>query len=612
MFRWFENRIDAFPKKQPQVPPRGIVAFCSHHCAGLWPWFILMAIATAAVAGIEVAMFGVLGDMVDWLNTSQKEGFFAREWPLLAGLSFLVLLALPFANTISILLLHQTITTNFPMRIRWNLHRYLLGQSMQYFESDFAGRISTKLMQTSMAVRETLIKLFEITNYVLVYAIGTLILVTAADWRFIIPFAAWIVSYGAILYYFVPRLRKSAESLADARSSMTGRIVDAYANINTVKLFSYNGGEENFAREGLESFQSHSYHQLRLASWVSICIYTSNCLLIFAVGALGVILWQNSLIAVGSIAITLGLALRLKSMAQWVIWEISALFENIGTVADGIQSFTKERAIEDKPHAPALTVKKGAIRFEDVGFHYGKGTGVIEHFNLEIKPGEKVGIIGRSGAGKSTLVNLLLRFYDVEKGRILIDGQNIADVTQESLRHVIGMVTQDTSLLHRSIRDNILYGRPNATEEELVRAVKNAQADGFIPSLQDHYGRRGFDAYVGERGARLSGGQRQRIAISRVILKNAPILILDEATSALDSEAESVIQQNLDQLMEGKTVLAIAHRLSTIAAMDRLIVMDKGAIAEMGTHEELLTKGGLYAKLWQKQVGKTFPFKKSA
>ena len=418
-----------------------------------------------------------------------------------------------------------------------------------------------------------------------------------------LPFIAWIVGYIWLLWYFIPKLRVASEAQADARSLMTGRVVDSYTNIATVKLFSHHEREEKFAREGFENFQKTVHTQMRLVSKFSFSVYFSNCLLLFAVGSIGLLLWQKGDILVGAVAVGIGLVLRLNGMAQWIMWEMSALFENIGIVEDGMHSIAQDRLVEDKPNAKELVVSHGDIRFENVGFHYGKGKGVIENLNLEIKPGQKVGIVGRSGAGKSTLVNLLLRFHDVETGRILIDGQNIADISQESLRANIGVVTQDTSLLHRSLRENIMYGRPDASQDDMLKAVQDAQAEDFITGLRDQNGRVGYDAFVGERGARLSGGQRQRIAISRVILKDAPILILDEATSALDSEVEAAIQENLTRLMRGKTVLAIAHRLSTIAEMDRLIVMDKGKIIEDGSHEELLHKNGVYASLWHRQVG---------
>ncbi|HMT39070.1 MAG TPA: ABC transporter ATP-binding protein, partial [Thermomonas sp.] len=498
---------------------------------------------------------------------------------------------------------HQTLLGNFPMRIRWNVHRYLLRQSMGYFQDEFAGRIATKLMQTSLAVRETVVKLFDIGNYVLVYFGGTLVVAASADWRLMLPFAAWLACYGLLMRWFVPRMGKVSQQQADARSSMTGRIVDSYTNIATVKLFSHSRREQAYAREAMDGFLSTVYRQMRLATSVYSLLYALNMALLFAVGALGIWLWLHGHASVGAVAVASALALRLLGMSHWIMWELSALFENIGTVHDGISSISLPPTVDDAPNAPPLPTARGEIRFRDVAFHYGKGGGVIEHLDLHIAPGEKIGVVGRSGAGKSTLVNLLLRFHDVEAGSVCVDGVDVASVQQDSLRAQIGVVTQDTSLLHRSVRENILYGRPDASDAEMVEAARQANAEAFIAELVDAKGRRGYDAQVGERGVKLSGGQRQRIAIARVLLKNAPILVLDEATSALDSEVEAVIQENLYRLMQGKTVIAIAHRLSTIAAMDRLVVMDAGRIVEAGTHEQLLARGGLYAQLWQRQSG---------
>lgn len=603
MFSWFEQRLDAFPKGESKRPPQGLFAFCLYYTKGVWKWLIVMAIFTSLLALIEVSLFGFLGTVVDWLNSNSRETFFQSQGIKLGLVGILVLVVLPLIVALHSLVMHQTLLGNYPMRIRWLVHRYLLGQSMSFFQNEFSGRISAKVMQTALSVRETVMKLFDVLNYVIVYFSGTLVIAASSDWRLMLPFIAWIVGYIWLLWYFIPKLRIASEAQADARSLMTGRVVDSYTNIATVKLFSHHEREEKFAREGFENFQKTVHTQMRLVSKFSFSVYFSNCLLLFAVGSIGLLLWQKGDILVGAVAVGIGLVLRLNGMAQWIMWEMSALFENIGIVEDGMHSIAQDRLVEDKPNAKELIVSHGDIRFENVGFHYGKGKGVIENLNLEIKPGQKVGIVGRSGAGKSTLVNLLLRFHDVETGRILIDGQNIADISQESLRANIGVVTQDTSLLHRSLRENIMYGRPDASQDEMLKAVQDAQAEDFITGLRDQNGRVGYDAFVGERGARLSGGQRQRIAISRVILKDAPILILDEATSALDSEVEAVIQENLTRLMRGKTVLAIAHRLSTIAEMDRLIVMDKGKIIEDGSHEELLHKNGVYASLWHRQVG---------
>jgi ATP-binding cassette subfamily B multidrug efflux pump len=518
-------------------------------------------------------------------------------------MAFIVLFALPGTVWLHSLLNQQTLMGNYPMRIRWQVHRYLLKQSMSFYQDEFAGRIATKLMQTALAVRECVIKVIDVLNYVIVYFLGMLWIVGSADWRLAAPLGVWLVGYILLLRYFIPRLGKVGEEQANARSVMTGRVVDSYSNIQTVKLFSHAKREATFAREGMMGFLDTVYRSMRLVTVLFGTLYILNALLLFSVTAISLWLWMGQVVTIGAVAVVIGLVLRMWGMSQWIMWEMSGLFENIGTVQDGIASISLPRLVEDRPDAKEIAVSRGEIRFEDIRFHYGKQKGVIENLSLTVKPGEKVGIVGRSGAGKSTLVNLLLRFYDLESGRILIDGQEIAGVKQDSLRAQIGMVTQDTSLLHRSVRENILYGRPDATEEMLVEAARRAEALDFISGLSDHKDRKGFDAYVGDRGVKLSGGQRQRIAIARVMLKDAPILILDEATSALDSEAEAAIQENLYKLMQGKTVIAIAHRLSTIAAMDRLVVMDQGRVIEEGSHEDLVAKGGLYAQLWQRQSG---------
>ncbi|SPU64782.1 ABC transporter [Brucella melitensis] len=562
-----------------------------------------MAIFTTLIAVIEVSLFAFLGNIVDWLSNQSRETFLANEGWRLSLIAGVVLVGLPGVVLIHSLIIHQTLLGNYPMRVRWLMHRYLIRQSMTFFQDEFAGRISTKLMQTALAVRETVMKLLDVLNYVIVYFAGALFIAAAADMRLMIPFAVWLVAYIVLLRIFIPRLRVVSEEQADARSTMTGRIVDSYTNIATVKLFSHSSREETYVRESLDIFMDTVHRQMRLVTLFHFTLYLSNCLLLFAVGAIGIGLWINEAVSIGAVAVGIGLVLRLNGMSQWIMWEMSALFENIGTVEDGITTLARPHEVVDVPNAPALKVARGDLDFDEIGFHYGRGKGVIKNLSLTIPAGQKVGLVGRSGAGKSTLVNLLLRFYDLEKGRILIDGQDISQVTQDSLRANIGMVTQDTSLLHRSVRENIMYGRPDASEEMLQQAIRLAQADQFIPQLVDPKGRRGLDAHVGERGVKLSGGQRQRIAIARVMLKDAPILILDEATSALDSEVEAAIQDSLNTLMEGKTVIAIAHRLSTIAALDCLVVMDKGRIVEDGTHEELVALGGIYASLWARQSG---------
>lgn len=603
MFRWFEKLLDPFPSVEPSQPPKGFFAFCYHFTKGSEKYLIVVAILMALVAITEVWLFSFLGSIVDWLANQERGNFLANEWLKLVAMSAVVLIGLPLMVWLQSLILHQIILGNYPMRIRWLVHRYLLKQSMSYYQDEFPGRVATKLMQTALSVRQVVVSFIEVVNYIGVYFLAMFVIIASADWRLILPLAGWVVVYSILLYYFVPRLGAISKEQADARSTMTGRIVDSYTNIQTVKLFAHGERETRFARESMDLFLVTVHKQMRLVTQLYGFLYIINCLLLFASAALAIGLWLGEAVSLGAVAVVIGLVLRLFGMSQMVMWQLTQLFEAIGTVQDGINSIAVSRTVEDQPQAPPLQVSQGVIEFDQVGFHYGKESGVMDNLNLRIGAGEKVGIVGRSGAGKSTLVNLLLRFYDVQSGRILIDGQNIAEVQQDSLRGHIGMVTQDTSLLHRSVRDNILYGRPDATEEQLLHAAKRAHADDFIHQLSDHQGRTGYNSHVGERGVKLSGGQRQRIAIARVMLKDAPILILDEATSALDSEVETAIQENLYNLMEGKTVIAIAHRLSTIAAMDRLIVMDQGQVIEEGSHDELIRQNGLYAKLWHRQSG---------
>lgn len=602
LFQWFEKRINPFPDEEPGQPPQGLIAFCVYFSRGIAPWLLLAALMMTCVALVEVWLFSFMGNLVNWLAEQDRDSFLATEGWKLAGMAA-VIMGLPLMVLLHSLLSFQVLMGNYPMRIRWLIHRYLLKQSMHYYQEEFAGRIATKLMQTALSVRECVIKLIDVLNYVGVYFIGTLVIMGSADTRLVIPLVVWLIGYILMLRYFVPLMGKVSQRQADARSIMTGRVVDAYTNIQTVKLFSHAQRESAYARESMDGFLGTVHQQMRLVTLFNTCLYLLNSLLLLAVSGLSIWLWLNELISIGALAVALGLVLRLSGMSQWIMWEVAALFENIGTVRDGIGSISVPQQVQDKPAAPALKADKGAISFDQISFHYGQQSGVIDALSLEIKAGEKVGLVGRSGAGKSTLVNLLLRFYDLESGRILIDGQSIADVQQESLRANIGMVSQDTSLLHRSVRDNIAYSRPEASDAEVIQAATRAKADEFIPALRDAKGHTGYDAQVGERGVKLSGGQRQRIAIARVMLKDAPILILDEATSALDSEVESAIQENLYRLMEGKTVIAIAHRLSTIAAMDRLVVMDQGRIVETGSHAELLAQGGIYASLWARQSG---------
>ncbi|HHY0479791.1 ABC transporter ATP-binding protein [Vibrio parahaemolyticus] len=603
MFKRFEGFTEPFPKSTPDQPPSGIFAFLRHYTRGYEKPLIIMSLMSTIVAIVEVMLFGAMGQLVDWLSTSNPETFLQDNRADLIFYGVLLLVVMPLLVVIYSLLVHQTLLGNYPMSIRWLAHRYLLNQSLNFYQDDFAGRVATKVMQTSLAVRETVMKSMDVFVYVTVYFTSMVVMLATADWRLMIPMIVWLLVYIAIQIYFVPKLKDVASEQADARSTMTGRIVDSYTNIQTVKLFSHSQRETQYAEQGMKGFLNTVYRQMRLVTGFDVAVEISNYILVFSVAALSIYLWLDSAISVGAIAIAVSLALRVNGMSMWIMWEVGALFENMGTVVDGMKTLSKPIDIQDKPNAKDLVVSKGGIQFDNVSFHYGENKGVINHLNLDIKPGEKVGLVGRSGAGKSTLVNLLLRFHDVEEGSIKIDGQNIADVTQDSLRSKIGMVTQDTSLLHRSIRDNILYGNPTASEEELLKATKQAHAHEFIETLTDPFGNVGYDAQVGERGVKLSGGQRQRIAISRVLLKDAPLLVLDEATSALDSEVEAAIQESLNELMQGKTVIAIAHRLSTIAQMDRLIVLDKGNVVEQGTHQELIAHNGIYAQLWAHQTG---------
>ncbi|MEZ9370281.1 ABC transporter ATP-binding protein [Shewanella sp. 10N.286.51.B2] len=603
MFKFFESLTNPLPSEEPSQAPKGVYAFCRHYTRGFEKHLIIMSILTATLAILEVSLFGFMGKLVDWLVTKNPQTLMQDEGSTLILMSVVVLVIIPLLVALHAAIVHQTLLGNYPMAIRWQAHRYLLKQSVSFYQDDFAGRIATKVMQTSLAVRETVMKLLDVLMYIIIYFTSMLVMIASADVRLMLPMLVWLFAYIAIQWKLVPKLKAISAKQADARSTMTGRIVDSYTNISTVKLFSHTKQEAEYAQDSMMGFLKTVYGQMRLVTIINVLVQIINYLLAFTIAAVSIWLWADNAITVGAIAIAVSLALRLNGMSQWIMWEISSLFENIGTVTDGMNTLSKPIEIEDKPGAKDIVVNKGKIDFNDVSFHYGEKSGVISNLNLNIKAGEKVGLVGRSGAGKSTLVNLLMRFHDVEKGQVSIDDQPITDVTQDSLRAKIGMVTQDTSLLHRSIRENILYGDPNASEQQLQAAIAQAQAAEFIDDLSDPFGNTGLDAQVGERGVKLSGGQRQRIAIARVLLKNAPILLLDEATSALDSEVEAAIQESLYELMEGKTVIAIAHRLSTIAAMDRLIVIDKGQIVEQGTHQELIKSEGIYAQLWSHQTG---------
>lgn len=603
MFRFFESRVDPYPAEEPSQPPTGLLAFCWSYSKPVAGWLVLMAVLSAGIAVGEVALFGFLGSIVDWLSNAEREGFLEREGLRLWLMGGFLLLVLPTMVLLQSLIIHQTLLGNYPMIARWQMHRFLLQQSLAFFADEFAGRVAAKVMQSSLAVREAVMKVLDVLVYVLVYFIAVVVMIGQSDTRLALPLLSWFIIYLVTVRYFVPKLARVSREQADARSMMTGRVVDSYTNISMVKLFSHAGREADYAKSGMDEFLQTVHRQMRLVTQMQFCVYFNNVLVVFLIASLSIWLWLESVVSVGAIAVAVALALRLNGMSQWIMWEVSALFENIGVVHDGMSMLSKEREVVDPKDAGTLEVPHGKISFRNVTFHYGKSDGVMENLSLDIQPGEKLGLVGRSGAGKTTLTNILLRFYDIESGTITIDGTDISTVSQNSLRSQIGVVTQDTSLLHRSIRDNIAYSRPTASDQEVIEAAKRARAWEFIEELEDGTGRKGLDAFVGERGVKLSGGQRQRIAIARVFLKDAPILVLDEATSALDSEVEAAIQESLFELMEGKTVIAIAHRLSTIASLDRLVVMEQGKIVESGTHSELVANGAIYADLWARQSG---------
>ena len=622
----------------PLPSPRdGMLKFMWACTKGLRGWLLLFMILSAGIGIYEAMLFAWIGNIVDWLGVYTPQNLWAEKGDMLL-LILAVMILSPLWIALSSFIHFQTLQGVFPMQMRWRFHQRMLGQSMQFYQDEFSGRVSAKVMQTALAVRDTVMTVTDMFMYVAVYFITSGIILFNLDSLLLIPFIVWFVLVWLAMWYFIPKLKQTAIVQADARALMTGRITDAYANIMTVKLFSHSRRELDYAKNAMGQFLGTVHAQMRWVSYLEVSTHLISVILVSSTAGIGIYLWQQSAVGVGAIAAATAMALRLNGLTRWIMWQTASLFESIGTVQDGMRTLSAPQTIVDKPNAAILKVSDGRIVFDHVDFSYegeDDATGLNKHksdkpldnthedavipaadsaagtsyaklldnFYLDIKPGEKIGLVGRSGAGKSTLVNLLLRFFDVDKGKIYIDGQAIDEVTQESLRQQIGMVTQDTSLLHRTVRENIAYGRPDATDEEIITAAKQAQAWDFIKDLYDDKGNTGLDTQVGERGVKLSGGQRQRIAISRVMLKNAPILLLDEATSALDSEIEFAITESLNDIMTGKTVIAIAHRLSTIAALDRLVVMDKGRIIEQGSHDELLALNGVYARLWQRQSG---------
>jgi len=602
-FRWFELLLEP-TAPPPRVPPvSGLPAFYWHFARQARWLIVAMFAAGFAVALLDSAIPVFIGRVVTLLSTETPSTLLSHAWPQLAGIAAVMLIVRPAVIATQSLITNQALAPGLSNLIRWQNHWHVVRQSWTFFQNDFAGRIANRVMQTGPSLRESVISATNAVWYILVYGTSAIALMATRDLRLAVPVILWFAAYAVLLRFFVPRMREASRAMSEMRSQLSGRVVDAYTNILTVKLFARPRDEDAFVRDAVDEHTAAFRTQQRLITLFGFSLIMMNAVMIVSSAAIAVWLWIGGHIAVGGVAMTLPLTWQIANMAGWVAQNVTGIFENVGTVQDGMKSIAVERTMPDRPGAVPLHVGRGEVRLEAVTFGYGTTRGVLHGIDLTLAPGERVGLVGRSGAGKSTLVNLLLRFYEVEGGRILIDGQDIAGVTQESLRAQIAMVTQDTSLLHRTIADNIRYGRPEATDAEVREAARRAHAIEFIEGLEDWQGRRGFEAQVGERGVKLSGGQRQRVALARVILKNAPILVLDEATSALDSEAEAAIQEQLDDLMRGRTVLAIAHRLSTIARMDRLVILDRGAIIEAGTHAELLALGGHYADLWERQSG---------
>lgn len=604
LFSWLESRVDVFaPFDERTAPPATVWRFIWYHVREVRGWLVVMLVTAFLFSAIEASLYLLVGWLIDLISTNTPESVFREHTGTLALFAFILLVVRPLVYFANHAVVDQVVVPQLTNRIRWRSHVYTLGHALSYFQNDFAGRLSSRVIQAGQSVRSATVEVIDDMWYVLVFAgVAVGFFGTVSIWL-ILPVLAWLAAYIALIAYFVPRATARSEKNSESRSAATGRIVDSYTNIMTVKLFARGDVERSSVREALSSWAATFLDLTRLITGVSVVLQAMNSVLIVAATGVSLWLWSRGAMTPGEVAAGVGLVLRLVQMSSWVIQQVRGIFEEIGAVKESMETIARPHALTDREDAAPLRVTKGEITFDKVRFHYGKESGVFEALDLTIRPGERIGLIGPSGAGKSTMINLLLRLYDLQGGRIAIDGQDIARVSQDSLRSAIATVTQDNSLLHRSIRENIAYGRPDASDAEIAAAAKAASAHDFILMLNDFEGRTGYDARVGERGVKLSGGQRQRIAIARVILKNAPILLLDEATSALDSEVEAAIQEKLQTLMEGKTVIAIAHRLSTIASLDRLVVMDKGQIVDAGTHQELVARGGLYARLWSRQSG---------
>ncbi|WP_282078503.1 ABC transporter ATP-binding protein [Epibacterium ulvae] len=603
MFRFFENLVDPYcTYSEKNTPPTRLWPFLRDYSQPFKRVFILAALLSIAVAAVEIGLIYYMGRIVDLLNGDPAE-VWQRHGAELIGVALFILLVRPVIQLLDVLLLNNTILPNFGTLIRWRAHKHVLRQSVGWFENDFAGRIANRIMQTPPAAGEVVFQVFDAITFSLAYLIGAAVLLWVADLRLMIPLAIWFALYALLVRWTVKRVGPASKASSDARSTVTGRVVDSYSNIHSVKMFAHHDRELSYAKEAIEGTRKTFQVEMRIFTIMDGVLVALNGLLIVGVVGWGVALWMQGSASIGVVAAATALTLRLNAMTGWIMWALTAFFRQLGVVSEGMETIAQPIDLVDRPNAKPLKLQSGGVDLDQVSHHYGRGQGGLDALSLKIRPGEKIGLIGRSGAGKSTLVKLLLRFYDVENGAIRIDGQDIRDVTQASLRGHIGMVQQDSALMHRSVRDNILYGRPDASEDEMLAAAKQAEAHDFILDLQDPEGRKGYDAHVGERGVKLSGGQRQRVTLARVILKDAPILVLDEATSALDSEVEAAIQETLYGMMQGKTVIAIAHRLSTIAQMDRILVLDKGKIVEEGRHEELLQKEGLYAQFWARQSG---------